>query len=233
MNTIVISSLKGGVGKTTICWNLAVKAARHGKSVNLVDRDPSHGLTTLFAIREQLGKVPENLALLENVGRLPDAKKRLVEIGQARDFLIVDTPNAFMEIVNDALAAADVICIPVRPSLLDILAQEDLAGPITAMGKTGAALFVVNMIDKRSMVTVQGAWKRARQLLENNNKVVSIAQRVAYSQASERGHAGAEIDRDAAAEIVTLWRAIDRILKKGKTHATRQSRQSSAQRVGR
>ena len=46
--------------------------------------------------------------------------------GLERDFLIVDTPGSFMTIIKDAVTAADCVIIPMQPSPIDILAQEDV-----------------------------------------------------------------------------------------------------------
>lgn len=232
MKTIVLAGLKGGVGKTTICYNLAVDAARKGKSVFLVDRDPSRGLTTLFGIREDRGDVPENLVLLEEVGKLSNAKQRLIDMGRARDYMIVDTPGAYMDIVTDALHAADAIAIPVRPSLLDIVAQQDISTPISGLDKSSAALLVLNMVDQRAAAAAKAAMKKIEPMFPN--KPVWISQRASYSRASDTGHAGAEIDKKAAEEITDLWKAITKILKKGKgRNASVQTRRSEARHAGR
>lgn len=232
MKTIVLAGLKGGVGKTTIGYNLAVEAAREGKSIFLVDRDPSRGLTMLYGIREEAGGIPNNLTLLEQVGRLSEAKKQLVEMGHDRDFMICDTPNAYMEIVDDALHAADCIVIPVRPSPLDIIAQQDISTPITKLGKTPVTLFVLNMVDRRAMAPAKDAMKKITPLFPN--KPVWVSQRLAFSRAAETGRAGSEIDKAAANEIADLWKAINKILRKGEgRHAKIQSRQSEARHIGR
>jgi len=215
MKTIVLAGLKGGCGKTTLSCNLAVESARRGKSVYLLDRDPSRGLTALYGLREKFVGSQDNLTLLERVGRLSDAKKQLAELGRERDYLIVDTPNAYMEIVMDALEAADCIVIPVRPSPLDILAQQDIATPITKLGKTHLSLFVLNMIDRRAKTMVSEAMKQVESILGRSNKPVWISQRVSFCRASGTGQVGAEIDKEAAKEIADLWTTIDKILKKG------------------
>ena len=53
---IAIASLKGGVGKTTMCLNLGVSLAQTGKKVLLVDTDPQGGL----AVAGNLKRITRN-----------------------------------------------------------------------------------------------------------------------------------------------------------------------------
>ena len=53
MKTVVITSQKGGSGKTTVAAHLAVAAAQsgHGSAV-LIDTDPQQTLATWWKVRE-------------------------------------------------------------------------------------------------------------------------------------------------------------------------------------
>ncbi|NLL36787.1 MAG: ParA family protein [Fretibacterium sp.] len=50
MLTVGFCNLKGGVGKTTACQNLAVALARKGRRVAVMDMDPQSNLSTSFGI---------------------------------------------------------------------------------------------------------------------------------------------------------------------------------------
>ena len=45
MKTILVTNRKGGVGKTTLTWNLSVSLSSKGKSVLLIDFDPQCNLS--------------------------------------------------------------------------------------------------------------------------------------------------------------------------------------------
>jgi chromosome partitioning protein len=63
MLCIAVVNSKGGVGKTTLCAALAVRAAKDGKRVVLVDLDPQQSLAEWFNLRGGAGSSnPEIMA---------------------------------------------------------------------------------------------------------------------------------------------------------------------------
>lgn len=209
MQVVVFASSKGGVGKTTLAFNSAIHAARLGVGVQLADRDPQRSLMDLCRRRRDTPElVADNPQLLDNIDTVASTAQLLNDLHYGRDFLLVDTPGSMMEILREAIAAADVVVLPLRPSPLDVLAQEAVADMVGAMGKRERTLFVVNMADARSPL-VADALKAIRPL--SPNRPVTIAQRTDYARAAITARAGVEINRDAAAEIAELWKAITRI----------------------
>lgn len=142
MQTITITNLKGGVGKTTTAINLAYRLANDGKKVLLLDTDHQSNLSRFFDITAPenthqlfLGKdklSPQHIS--ENLDIIPSdmetatinfmliglfdwhsrLKKRLRENGfyEKYDFCIIDCPPALDMIVTNALMAADYVLIP-------------------------------------------------------------------------------------------------------------------------
>ena len=51
MICIAVVNSKGGTGKTTLAAALAVRAAKEGKRVAMVDLDPQHSLAEWFNMR--------------------------------------------------------------------------------------------------------------------------------------------------------------------------------------
>ena len=203
---IVFASSKGGVGKTTLAFNTAIHAARAGVGVQLADRDPQRSLMDLCRRRRDTPElVADNPMLLENVDTISSTAATLRDSGYARDYLIVDTPGSFMEILQEAIGAADVVVLPLRPSPLDLLAQEAVADMVRELGKGDRTLFVVNMADARSPLVADTL--RAIKPM-SPNPPVTIAQRIDYARAAITAQAGVEINNEAAAEISRLWKAI-------------------------
>ena len=200
MKTIVFAASKGGVGKTTLAFNVAIEAAKHG-TVFIADMDPQKSLETFTEIREC-----ENPLLLKNVQSIPRAIADLKRTGLARDFLIVDTPGSFMNIIKDAVTAADCVVVPMQPSPVDILAQEDVLLLIDQLGKKSDTLAVLSRVDGRT--GIDDVVKRIMSMFSNPH--VTVKNRIAYARALVAGKAGPEIDPACAAEIKTLWEAIQR-----------------------
>lgn len=201
MQTIVFAASKGGVGKTTLAFNIAVEAAKHG-SVYLADMDPQKSLETFSEIRGG-----DNPLLLKNVQSVPRAIADLKRNRFERDFLIVDTPGSFMNIIKDAVSAADCIIVPMQPSPIDILAQEDVLLLIDQLGKKSAALPVLSRVDGRTGVA--DVVKRVTDMFSQPH--AAVKNRIAYARALVAGKAAPEIDGACSAEITALWAAIQRV----------------------
>ncbi len=219
MKVVAFASSKGGVGKSTLAFNTAIHAARSGVGVQLADRDPQRSLMDICLRRRDMPElVEDNPMLLENVATVSDAVSVLTESGYARDYLIVDTPGSFMDIISEAVGMADVIVVPLRASPFDLLAQEAVLSAIETLGKTDRIVFVVNMAEARSPL-VKDALEAVRPM--SPNKPLTIANRLDYARAAVSARAAVETNKDAAGEISALWDAIKRVARKdngGKIH---------------
>ena len=115
MKTIVITSQKGGSGKTTVVAHLAVavEKAGHGPAV-VIDTDPQQTLATWWKVREAEAPKLAPVSLRE----LPDKLEALAQMGFA--YCFIDTPPALTEQNRKILKLADLVLIPVRPSPNDL-----------------------------------------------------------------------------------------------------------------
>lgn len=112
----VIGSLKGGSGKSTVTFNLAVWLSMAGQQVLAVDVDPQATLSDVAEVRSEEGydpgiKVKGKSALHEDA--FQDADEVLIDIG-----------TADLESMKRAIALADRIVVPVPPSQADIWSTQ-------------------------------------------------------------------------------------------------------------
>jgi chromosome partitioning protein len=103
---IVVSNVKGGVGKTTTAVYLAAVAGRRGRGpVVLVDADPQ-GSTAEWYDAEPL----EGVELMEG----PSVRTVGKAMNQQDGIVVVDTPPGEGAVVQAALSRADAVVIPTR-----------------------------------------------------------------------------------------------------------------------
>ena len=112
----VVGSLKGGSGKSTVTFNLAVWLAMAEVDVLVIDCDPQATLSDVSEVRAEEGFDP--------VIKVKDASALDSEsIGRAGETLI-DIGTASMDNVRKALTLADRIVVPVPPSQADIWSTQ-------------------------------------------------------------------------------------------------------------
>ena len=103
---VVVSNVKGGVGKTTTSVYLAAAAARRGRGpVLLVDADPQGSTAEWYEVDP-----------LEGVELIEGPSVRTVTKAMSREdgIVVVDTPPGEGNVVQAALARADAVVIPTR-----------------------------------------------------------------------------------------------------------------------
>lgn len=110
---ICVSNLKGGTGKTTSAVYLADGLTRRERRVLLVDADPQGSAQAWAAQLEGWPVVTVGMAQ-------PVLHRQLPELGRGYDDVVVDCPPQHEAIVRSALLVADVVVMPMAPSLMDL-----------------------------------------------------------------------------------------------------------------
>lgn len=113
----VVGNLKGGSGKSTVAFNLAVWLAVHGERVSAFDLDPQRTLTDVAEVRSEEGFTPLFSLHYGGTDLIEDIRAKTGEV-------IVDIGTADMEAVKAALSIADRILVPVPPSQADIWSTQ-------------------------------------------------------------------------------------------------------------
>lgn len=113
----VIGSLKGGSGKSTVTFNLAIWLALAERDVVVIDADPQATLSDVLEVRREERYEPEVVRV--------DASTMVDVDGLAeRDDVLIDVGTASMDNFKQALAIADRILVPVPPSQADIWSTQ-------------------------------------------------------------------------------------------------------------
>jgi len=119
ITVITLANLKGGVGKTSLSAALAVLFARDGFRVKIYDADPQKSLVMFMKRRPN----KDNPSVITGAASISDALEAL-QLVDRPDVLIVDTPPAFLHVAEEAMEAATLVLIPIRPGSLDLLGSE-------------------------------------------------------------------------------------------------------------
>ena len=114
----VIANLKGGSGKSTVTFNLAIWLKMKGEEVVAYDLDPQQTLKDVSLVRKEDGTEPE----LE-VNIINDACIR-EHLSKHSCHVLVDVGASNMDAMKIAVSIADRVIVPVQPSQPDVWATQ-------------------------------------------------------------------------------------------------------------
>lgn len=142
MAVISLLNQKGGVGKTTLALHIATVLAGRGR-VLLVDADPQGSALDWTAQRKTDAAFPV-------VGLpKPTLHRELESLGEHYDWVVVDGPPRVSALAKSAVAASDLVLIPVQPSPFDLWAAQeilDILEECSVIREGIRARFVVNRL---------------------------------------------------------------------------------------
>jgi len=191
----VIGNLKGGTGKSTVAFNLAVWLAHDKRGVRMFDLDPQATLMDTVEIREEDGYEPlfeisndiDELELLVN----SKGKKKMPQ-------LLADVSATNMPHLEKAISLAKRILIPVQPSQADIWSTQRFLKIVLSVidkKKKPEILGFINRADTHIGVRETGEAEEALQMLPNIEALdTRLYQRTAYRRSFSEGLAVFEQD---------------------------------------
>jgi chromosome partitioning protein len=197
MKTILMTSQKGGSGKTTVVELLSVEADRAGDGPAwIIDTDPQGTLSQWHKRREH--DTP-NLAELP-FDRIASGLETIAGRGGA--YCFIDTAPTISAQSAALIALADLILVPIRPSPADLWASAQTVALVKNAGKP--FMFIITQAKPQATITAQTI-----AALSQHGRVAQsfIADRVLYASAMTGGHTAPELSpRSAAAEeVASLW----------------------------
>jgi chromosome partitioning protein len=204
MRTVAILGQKGGSGKTTCAIHLAIAAARHKRTVVLLDLDPQGSAASWGRRRD-----PEALPVTVQAARIQEIPTLLTEAKAAGvDLVLVDCPGRADTIAMAMMEKADAVLVPCRPSILDMEASQRTAEQARS-ARAKRAWIVLNAVPTRGTRHLE-----AQSAMESVMAVspALLHARVAFSDALNSGQSVEEFDPtgEAAREVRRLWRWLDR-----------------------
>lgn len=166
MKIITVWNMKGGVGKTTLTFNLAANFGHQGKQVLCIDFDPQANLTSFF--EKDPSKKRKKYDICELAARafadldrsiykskykgmdyvkgsnrqaaapgIFDLAAALGKMGQAYDYCLIDCHPDFSDMTQAALLSADLVVVPI---LLDAFSRDNLNLVRSCIEKTEGVL---------------------------------------------------------------------------------------------
>jgi chromosome partitioning protein len=137
---ILITHQKGGVGKSTLAFNLAQNIAS-GAKVGVLDFDLQGSLSQIKELVTDFDVIPfkENL-------------DSILELDY--DFIFIDTPPYLTNHLSKLISIADLIIVPTKAGILDLLAIKSTLTIIEQEQRTKDTLIVFNMVKPNTTLTL-------------------------------------------------------------------------------
>ena len=208
---ISVTSLKGGVGKSTITQNLAVCFAHSGYKVCIADADSNQSALRWSSLRSEA---------YPNIPAFGTPEKTLAanvkQLNKDYEIVLIDGTPSLDRLASKIILFADILLIPILPSGLDIWATEHflerLADAQAERDKPIPAYFILNQYQANVNLN-----REVKEVLQETNIPVlqnNLRSRVAYREAVIKGMGVYEFkDEKAKAEFVDLYNEVSEIMK--------------------
>jgi chromosome partitioning protein len=145
---LVLGSIKGGVGKTTLALNIAIALARSGDDVLVVDGDEQRTAAEFTELREAGRPGAVGYTAIELSGAAIRTQCRQLKSKYTQ--IVIDVGGRDSGSLRAALTVADVVLIPVQPRCFDLWATDrmvDLVAEAREINGGLRAAAVLNQAD--------------------------------------------------------------------------------------
>lgn len=198
MKTVAFVAQKGGTGKTTLAINLAVEALAYGLKVVLIDLDPQVSASNWSDLRE----ASEPAVVAPQVPHLPRVLTQVEANGA--DLVVIDTAGRTNEAALAAAKAANLVFIPLQPSLLDLGTVKATLDLIRLAGSPEVQAVLTRVKSAGSSHETAAEWLRSNGVTVAS---ASTGERIIYQHAYARGLGVGEAEPNGKAhqEITQLY----------------------------
>jgi len=193
----VVGNLKGGTGKSTVTFNLAIWLALNDYRVELFDLDPQATLSDVGDIRAEDEYEPQ-ISIKNSLDGLKKSKK---------EEILIDIGTADTHAMENAISLTDRIIVPVPPSQADIWSTQrfiKMVLDIRGEKNMPQMLGFVNRADTHKGVRETGEAEDALKILPHIELIgTRLYQRTTYRRSFSEGLAVFELEPKgkAAAEV--------------------------------
>ncbi len=209
MLRVSVMNTKGGCGKTTVATNLASYCACQGFATALFDYDRQASATRWLKQRTP-GRAP-----IHGVAAFEPPREGITRTWQMRvpdntRYIVTDTPAGYALVdIEDRVAEADVILIPVLPSFIDIHSTADFIRDLLLVGKARSHNTRLAIVTNRTRIRTKAVEKLERFLQNLDIPVIArIRDTQHYVTAAEQGVGIHELGERDAAKDVESWASL-------------------------
>jgi chromosome partitioning protein len=203
----LIGSLKGGSGKSTITFNLAVWLSLAEQNVLAIDADPQATLTDVVDVRAEEGYEPA--VRLGSKTLLADRKAL-----DQYDEVLVDVGTADLQSFKQAITVADRILVPVPPSQADIWSTQRflrLVDSVVSDSRRPEVMGFINRADTHRAIRESDEAAAALMSLPGIKFIKArLAQRTAFRRSFSEGLGVFEMDPRSKGALE--WHALAAVL---------------------
>ena len=199
---VLLTSPKGGVGKSMLTRNLAVAAAWDGAKVATADLDPQATLTIWSRRRpKDVPQIPHyRVEWIDSDALLNDSELKPHEL------ILIDTPPSIEtqpKAFSGLLAASDIAIVPCRPTFDDAESAAPFLKHLRDDGRK--AIVVLNFVKPRVNINAIKSY-----LLEYGDICpIEVADRTDYARAAAKGLGLMDIPNHiGVSEIEGVWKFI-------------------------
>jgi chromosome partitioning protein len=198
----VVGNLKGGCGKSTISFNLAVWLATAGIEVAAFDLDPQATLSDVAEVRDEEELEPEIRVFRPESNPTKMIKNYTGE-------MLIDVGAANLWAMRQAIAMADRVLVPVPPSQADVWStarfKDIIEETVAGKEKQPEIILFINRADTHPGIRESAETIEALQTIPGARVLdVKIYQRTAYRRSFSEGQAVFEQSKTSKAAVEFL-----------------------------
>lgn len=205
---LTISHQKGGVGKSTLAYNIAVELSRK-MNVEMVDLDVQQTVSAYNNIRQIMGQKPLLVRIFSNDKEFVDYVNEVDE----NTVVVVDSGGFDSSLNRIAILASDFLITPVSTEFTEILGLEKYQSILKQLEEVSGEKIVTNVVLNK----INPNQKNFNDLIEfvnasSNFKLMDtiIRRRVDFANSVAHGYTVRELDKksDSSQELKMLLKEI-------------------------